>query len=110
MSILQPQSWSSYNAPLDSVTFDVQDYAIGGKMVRVSASMSDDFSHMLMTDQQAREKVKEDLAMQMAKIMLENKLIEINQMSNPATMGITVVARCYLAPNDQIKILRTMVR
>lgn len=110
MSVLQPRSWSAYNAPLDTVDFDVKDYAIGGKMVRVSASMSDEFTQMLMTDMQAREKIKEDLAIQMAKIMLENKLIEINQFSNPATMGITVVARCYLAPNDQIKILRTLAK
>ena len=89
-------------------TFTTYDYAIGGKMVRASATMSDDYSHLLATNTNARERLKEEICLQMARYMLESGLVEINQMSNPATMGITVVARCYLAPNDQVKILRTV--
>ena len=99
-----------WNGPVGDFDFTTQDYAIGGKMVRVSATMSEEFSMHLATDYEARERIKEDISIKMAKFMLENKLVEINQMTDPSTMGIVVVARCYLAPNDQVKILRTMAR
>ena len=102
-----PIPWDAPNGQYD---FTTKDYAIGGKMVRASATMSYDFSMQLATDQEAREKLKEDIATKMARFIIENKLIEINQMSDPMTGGITVVARCYLAPDGDIKILRTLAK
>lgn len=99
-----------WNGPVGDFDFTTRDYAIGGKMLRVSVTMSEQFSMQLMTDQQARDKIKEDIAIKMATFMLENKFIEINQINDPISMGITVVARCYLAPDDQVKILRTVAR
>lgn len=90
--------------------FETKDYAIGGKMVRVSASMSDEYKHLAMTDAQAREEIREHLIKQLVEYIVSNNLCEINQMVDPSTMGTTVVARMYLAPNADIKILRTMAR
>jgi hypothetical protein len=38
--------------------------------------------------------------------MISNGLVEFTQMHDNITFDTIVKARCYLAPNDQVKILR----
>ena len=107
---------ASYPSPSTPYTgmgnfqFEVKDHVIGGKMVRVSATMSDEYKHLAMTDMQARDQIREHLIKQLVDYILDKGLCEINQMSDPSTMGTTVVARMYLAPNADIKVLRTHSR
>ena len=92
--------------PFGDVDFQTYDYLIGGKMVVGKATMDDSFATMLMSDQDARENLKKKLISDMAQYILENNLVEFTQQDDPLSMNKTVYVRAYLAPNDQVKILR----
>jgi hypothetical protein len=87
--------------------FETYDYAIGGKMVKGTAIMSEEFRMMIEDgDDEAKHKLKSDLIHQMATYMLENNLVEFTHMDDPITFKRHVLVRAYLAPNDQVRILR----
>ena len=87
--------------------FEVYDYIIGGKLVIGRATMSQDFKTLLEDgDEDAKNSVKEKLIHQMASFMLENNLVEFTYFDNPMDFSRHVAVRAYLAPNDQVRILR----
>jgi hypothetical protein len=92
--------------PFGDVDFKTYDYVIGGKMVVGRAVMDESFSQLANTDHEARMHLKKKLVMDMAEYMLENNLVEFTQQDDPLTMRKAVMVRAYLAPNDQVKILR----
>jgi hypothetical protein len=87
--------------------FQTYDYAIGGKMVIGRARMTEHFRMMLENgDEETKKLLKSDLIHQMAEYILENNLVEFTYQDDPITMDRMVAVRAFLAPNDQIKILR----
>lgn len=91
--------------------FDTYEYAIGGKMVVGRATMSEHYKLMMEDgNNDAIKKIKEDLVHQMATFMLENKLVEFAYQDNPMDYSRSIAIRAYLAPNDQIKILRSVIK
>ena len=86
--------------------FTTHDYIIGGRLVVGKAVMDDSFVQLSNTDHEARMMLKKKLVMDMAEYMLENNLVEFTQQDDPMTLRKTVYVRAYLAPNDQVKILR----
>ena len=87
--------------------FQTYDYAIGGKMVIGRARMTEQFRMMLENgDEETKKLLKSDLIHQMAEYILENNLVEFTYQDDPITMDRMVAVRAFLAPNDQIKILR----
>ena len=86
--------------------FNAYDYTIGGKLVVGRAVIDDSYWSLMNSDHKARQQVKEKLIHQMAEFILENNLVEFTQAQNPMDLTTTVMVRAYLAPNDQIKILR----
>lgn len=90
----------------DVPTFDTYDYTIGGKMIVGRAELADSYSHLMLSDREARQKLKEDLIYQLATYMLEQNLCEFTQQQDISSGRTRVAVRAYLAPNDQIKILR----
>jgi hypothetical protein len=91
----------------EDITFTTHDYAIGGKMIVCRAVVSDHFRMMLEDgDKEARNKIKRELAAQLAEYMLEHNLLEFTQQDDVASGNKHIALRAYLAPNDQIKILR----
>lgn len=96
------------NSPL---TFNTYDYAIGGKMVVGRARMTADFRTMLEDgDPDARDKLKFDLIHQMADYMLKNKLVEFTHYDDISTGDRMVAVRAYLAPDEQVKIIRSVLK
>ena len=85
--------------------FTTHDYIIGGKLVVGKATMDDGYV-ALMKDADAKKHIKEKLIHDMAQYMLENNLVEFTQQNDPNTFTKTNMLRPYLAPNDQVKILR----
>jgi len=86
--------------------FQSYDYAIGGKMVVGRAEMDESFRMMLEDgDSTAIMQIKEKLTRDLVHYMLENKLVEFTH-DDPITMRRQLAVRAYLAPNDQVKILR----
>lgn len=88
-------------------TFTSWEYAIGGKMVVGRAEMTEDF-HMMIEDGDATAimQIKEKLTRDLVHHMLKNKLVEFTHHDDPITMRRQLAIRAYLAPNDQVRILR----
>lgn len=92
---------------MTDVTFEVYDYAIGGKSVICTYVMTPDAVAAMESETHYKDHVKKRLVEQLAAHILEEKLCEFTQMSDPARGTKTIKLRVYLAPNDQVKILRT---
>ena len=67
---------------------------------------TDEYQVLMNTDNEARLRVKKELIHQMAEFMLENNLVEFTQYKDPVLFHTHIAVRAYLAPNDQVKILR----
>jgi hypothetical protein len=87
--------------------FQSYDYVIGGKMVVGRAEMTPDFRIMIEDgDATAIMQIKEKLTRDLVSFMLENKLVEFTHHDDPITLRRQLAVRAYLAPSDQVKILR----
>lgn len=87
--------------------FQTHDYAIGGKMVVGRAEMDSHYTTLLQDgDADAVKRVKEKLIHDMAQFILENNLVEFTHYDDPMTFRRQIAVRAYLAPNDQVKVLR----
>ena len=86
--------------------FETYDYAIGGKLVVGKTVLTDDYQQLVFTDQAARMRVKKELVHQLAEYMLENQLVEFTQYKDPVLFHTHVAIRAYIAPDDQVRILR----
>ena len=91
----------------DDVKFETQDHAIGGRMITVQHEF-DEVERTMMDNETWRMNIRRKLANQLALAMLEQSLMETTSWTDPFTGRQTVAARCYLAPHDQVKILRVM--
>jgi hypothetical protein len=92
---------------VNDVTFESHDYAIGGKMVVGRAEMTEDFRMMIEDgDATAIMQVKEKLTRDLVHFILENKLVEFTHHEDPISFRRQMAVRAYLAPSDQVKILR----
>jgi hypothetical protein len=91
----------------DDLTFTSWEYAIGGKMVVGKAEMTEEFK-VMMDDEDATaiSHVKEKLTRDLDHHILENKLVEFTSWDEPTLGKKHIAIRAYLAPNDQVKILR----
>lgn len=86
-------------------TFKTVDIPIGGKLVAVTVSLTG--PQMLgMSDLQVRDHFKQKIVKLLATYMLENNLVETTQYVDEMDHTKKVNVRCYLAKDDQIKILR----
>ena len=89
------------------IDFKAYNYVIGGKLI-VGKVQFTDYDFMGIPHQEMRTLVKKRMAAQLAEFMLENRLLEFTQFDDPVAGKKTVVARAYLAPDDQVKILRVV--
>jgi hypothetical protein len=91
----------------DDLTFTSWEYAIGGKMVVGKAEMTEEFKVMMEGgDATAISHVKEKLTRDLVHHILENKLVEFTSWDDPVFGKKHISIRAYLAPNEQVKILR----
>lgn len=98
---------NSWQRPWDEPMIEYKDYAIGGKMVTVSVRVSEDVMVNQFNDEQARQYMRQKLCEDLASAMLAKGLVEINQQKN-TDYSTTIVARAYVAPDDMVKLLRTI--
>jgi hypothetical protein len=85
---------------------DVQDHAIGGKMVRIGLRITDS-QRMIMDDQEWRRHVRGLLANELAQTLLDQNLMETTSWTDPTTGTIQIQARCFMTPSSDVRILRT---
>lgn len=95
----------SGNDPYD-VEFNATDIAIGGKLLQASLEIDILDQMRFKTDDDYKRAIKQRIAADLARVMIESNLVEFTHMPQPATGRDTIYARCYLAPNEQVKLLR----
>lgn len=80
---------------------------IQGKMVigRLTLSSLDMVKFSDQTDI-----LKQTLVRQMVEYIINNKLVEFTKQDDPVTCETRIAVRAYLAPNDQVKLLRTWMQ
>jgi non-ribosomal peptide synthetase component E (peptide arylation enzyme) len=54
--------------------------------------------------------IKERLASQIAAFMMQHGLIEFTQHKDPSSSAMMIRGRVYVAPDDQVRIIRTLKR
>jgi len=85
------------------------EHPIQGQMFMVSFTASDKL--MFDTPEDVwKQEVKKRLAMDLAEKMLEEGVIEFTQMQDSVWVHKTIKARCYLVPDNQVRILRTLYK
>ena len=85
---------------------NVQEFAIGGQLVTITYNLNDIDSQSFLHDDDYKKYIKKQMAEFMATFILENNLAEYTSFNDPISFDKIVNMRCYLAPNDQVKILR----
>lgn len=93
--------------PYQDFNFTYKDVAIGGKLVQGTIRLSEDKMVMVHSDYEMKQYLRSSMAQQMCEYMISNGLIEFVQMKDNLSFDTIVKSRCYLAPNDQVKIIRT---
>jgi hypothetical protein len=92
----------------DRLVFTTEDLVtIRGKMVvgRLTLSSLDMVKYSDQTDI-----LKQTLVRQMVEYIINNKLVEFTKQEDPVTLQTRIAVRAYLAPDDQVKLLRTWMQ
>jgi hypothetical protein len=94
---------------MDSFNIDTVDIHIGGKLIVYRNIINPDIITMAKNDDELKMQIKEAIARKIAWYMLDKNLIEINMRDDPNSFSKEIVARAYLVPDDQIRILRRII-
>ena len=92
-----------------NVKYEYDDYLIQGKMVVAKATFPDQMKISALPEI-ARQEIRETLAKQIAHFILENDMLEFVHNKDPLTFYDTVAARCFIVPNNEVKVIRTLKR
>jgi len=85
------------------------EHTIQGQMFMVGYQASE-YMMSTMSDVAVKNRIKEDIALSLAKKMLEEGAIAFTQIPDIASGGKTIKARCFLVPDNQVRILRTLYK
>jgi hypothetical protein len=89
----------------DTFDFNCKEVAIGGKLVMGKICIPES-ADVNFADHEMKEYVRTSMAIKLAEHMMANGLVEFTYMVDRISFDRVVYARCYLAPNEQVKILR----
>lgn len=93
---------------MTEVKMDYEDYAIGGKMFIASVRIPEYVFASQFGSEEARKKMRQALVEEIASEIINKQLCEITQMTEPDTLFTRVAARCYVAPDATVKLLRKL--
>ena len=88
---------------MNLTTYDVP---IGGKLLQASMELNAIDQINFKSDDDYKRAIKQRIAADLARAMIEGKLIEFTHLPQPSTGRDTIYARCYLAKDSDVKILR----
>jgi hypothetical protein len=87
--------------------FKFTDHLIGGKLVISSVKIPVSLLMQVNNDTELKDTMKQTMAKNLVAYMISENLIEFTQRYDPSSQGYELHARCYIAPDSQVKILRT---
>lgn len=91
----------------DDIEFNIKEYPIGGKMVTGKCIVSDSqYMSISIPDDDLKVAIKKDLAKQLAMYLIDNKLVEFTMMQDPMDFSRMYHVRCFVTPDDQVRLLR----
>lgn len=93
--------------PSNGFDIDVQDVAIGGKLVTASYTIAEYERIKFDSDETFRKFTKQTIVQELARYMVDSKLVEVTAQHNMAEGTVMIKARAYVAPDSQVKLLRT---
>lgn len=102
-----PMSVSVNNVSPEEFNIETFQYVIQGQGLKISMSLTDSDVLMAKEDANFKEHIRKKLAAALAEKILQSKLCEVTQWDDPVLFTRNVGIRCYLVPNDHVKILRT---
>lgn len=105
MAINTPPLWTNDVDPFEA-KFDYTEIAIGGKLLQARLDVSATNEIQFLSEDDYKRAIKQKIASEMARVMIESNLIEFTHIKNVHDYSTTIHARCYLATNDQVKVLR----
>lgn len=85
---------------------ETKDYAIGGKLIQASRQIDKLQLTQFHNEDDYKRFLKMEMAIELARVMIESNLIEFTRLTDHNTMIDKIFARCYLAPDDQVRLLR----
>jgi len=91
---------SSWNID-EAVYVKTNDFAIGGKLVTATCKLNG-----LMSEDDSVDRIKHTLMEQLIEYAIKNKLVEFTKIPDAYDGSATYIARCYLAPDAMVKVLR----
>lgn len=103
MAITQKQTW--LDPKDDLININTYDYPIQGKMIVATYNFNE--LSTILTDE-VKDEIRNRLIHQIADFILQNKLVEFTQVKDPVSYSTIVRARCFITPNEQVKILRSV--
>ena len=106
LSILN-RPWQ-HTSEIDPFDFEnsVVDIPIGGKLVQSKFELSPTEQMHFRSDDDYKRAIKSKMANELARYMIEANLVEFTHMPHNTIGNDIIYARCYLAPDDNVKILR----
>ena len=97
--------WHSPSTPF-TADFDVMDIAIGGKLIQAKLVLNPIDEMAFNSNDEYKKAIKHKLASEIARAMIETNSIEFTHLPQRGEGNDIIYARCYLAPSDQVKLLR----
>mgnify|MGYP006289341159 CR=1 FL=1 len=97
--------WHSPSTPFEA-DFNVTDIAIGGKLIQASLKLDPLAEMSFISNDEYKKAIKQKLASEIARAMIETNSIEFTHLPQRGDGNDIIYARCYLAPSDQVKLLR----
>jgi hypothetical protein len=91
---------------LEDFKFEFEDYAIGGKMITGTFTVTAEMMVQIRSDAEFAEYVKMQMANRLAEAMVDNKLLEFTMQEDYTHQQKHVRVRGFMTPNEQVKILR----
>lgn len=107
MAISHQKTIFDPSEPAYDYDINIQDIAIGGKLVTASYTIKEYEKVKFDSDESFRKFTKQTIVQELAKYMIESKLVEVTAQHSMAEGTIMIKARAYVAPDSQVKILRT---
>lgn len=92
------------------IKFDYEDIAIGGKLLSVTFSIPEFKYQQMKDDFEWRKYVRKQLTDLLVEKILDSKYVNISTQLDNVGLNQLVHARVYLAPDEQVKLIRRVAK
>lgn len=92
------------------ITVEYKDITMQGKLIIASCMMAETDYQQIKYIEEVKNRLRFDLAEQIARGMIDNRLVETTSITDIHSGDRIIRARCYLAPDSDVRLLRTVMK